>query len=288
MTRTGRLLLLAVAAAPLGAQGAAGTYGQELVERTVTRHPEALVVALYATPPKASGNVTVAANDGSTGKPPDETVLQVIRSGKPHFGPAGSGDRFDADVVLQDVSKRPIGALRIRFAWHKGSDRAGLRRKAEAIRNELRRRIAHLANLMDAYPVDASIPQRTFAQHLVDQALDRNPGILIVAIHAATPTNKDYPIIASNIGRIGKKADDDDMEVITTAKPRLEINESGDRFESEGALRNSSGQVIGAVGVVFPYQPGDDQQALHAKAEALRATWSRQLPNASRLLDTYP
>jgi hypothetical protein len=288
MRHLASVLLLAAAAAPLAGHGAARIYAQELVDRAAARHPQAVVLALHVTPPKTSTNVIIAAKGDSVGKPSSAADLQVIRSGKPRFGLDKTGNRFDAELVLRDVGLRPVGALEVGFDYKKGEDQAALRKQAEAIGEELRRRIAHAGNLMDTYPVDASIPTHTVAQHLVDQALDEDPGIIIIAIHVPTPTNKDYPIIASNIGRIGKKADADDMEVITTAKPRLEINESGDRFESEGPLRDSAGHVIGAAGVVFPYKEGDDKQALHAKAVALRDAWAKQTPDAASLLRPYP
>jgi len=52
-------------------------------------------------------------------------------------------------------------------------------------------------------------------------------------------------IIASNIGRIGKKADEDDMRVIETGKPNLEVNKKGDHFEVELVMQDQSGKTIG-------------------------------------------
>ena len=43
-------------------------------------------------------------------------------------------------------------------------------------------------------------------------------------------------IIASNIGRIGKKAVEDDLRVINTGKTNLEVNAKGDHFEVESAV----------------------------------------------------
>jgi hypothetical protein len=287
MNRTAALLMFVlVASAPTSA--AAKTYAQELVDRQIAKHPEVVVMAMHVTPPKASENIIIASNIGRIGKAADEDDLRVVNTGKPNLAVNKAGDRFEAELVLQDASLRPIGALGVVFPYKAGDDKIALQKKAEAIRDDLRRRISHAGNLMETYPFDASIPTATFAQHLVDQALDQNPEFVIVATHVATPTNKDYPIIASNIGRIGKKADEDDMEVIKTSKPKLEVNESGDRFESEGVLRDSGGHVIGAVGVVFPYKQGDDQQALHKKADALREAWAKQIPDATKLFEAYP
>ena len=281
-------LLLALSASSAWGEGASKIYAQYLVDEAIARHPNVVVIAMHVTPPKKSENVIIASNIGRIGKAADEDDLRVINTGQPNLAVNKAGDRFEAELVMQDASHRPVGALGVVFAYKAGDDKAALQKQAETVRDEISRRISHVANLMETYPVDASIPTRTFAQHLVDQALADHPDIIIVATHVQAPTNKDYPIIASNIGRIGKKADEDDMEVIKSGKPKLEVNESGDRFESEGVLLDSAGKVIGAVGVVFPYKSGDDQQALHQKAQALRDAWAKQIPSASKLFEAHP
>jgi hypothetical protein len=54
-----------------------------------------------------------------------------------------------------------------------------------------------------------------------DQELD-----IIVLVN----TTWDTAWIASNIGRIGKKADEDNLKVIETGEPILEVHISGKRF----------------------------------------------------------
>ncbi|MGH8121354.1 MAG: hypothetical protein ACREPT_01125 [Rudaea sp.] len=288
MIRTLGSILLAATALSSWAQEPPRIYAQELVDQAIAEHPDVVVLAMHVTPPKSSQNVIIASNIGRIGKAADDDDLRVVHTGKPNLAVNKAGDRFEAELVLQDASRRPIGALGVVFAYKAGDDKATLQKKAEGVRDELRRRISHVANLMETCPFDPSIPTHTFARHLVDQALNANPDIVIVAIHVSTPTNKEYPIIASNIGRIGKKADADDMDVIKTAKPKLEINDSGDRFESEGVLRDSAGDVLGAVGVVFPYKKGDDKQALHKRADELREAWAKQIPSVAKLLEAFP
>ena len=74
-----------------------------------------------------------------------------------------------------------------------------------------------------AFPLNAQLPVKSYGQELVDQVVARNPGLLVIVLHVSPPNVPNYPIIASNIGRIGKLADDDDMRVITTEKTNLEI-----------------------------------------------------------------
>ena len=65
-----------------------------------------------------------------------------------------------------------------------------------------------------------------FAQKLVDEALVKHPEVVIIAMHVTPPGKTDNVVIASNIGRYGKKADEDDMRVIDTGKSNLEINKA--------------------------------------------------------------
>ena len=126
----------------------------------------------------------------------------------------------------------------------------------------------------------------TWAQKLVDDTIAKHKEIVVMALHVASPTDPNYPIIASNIGRIGKKADEDDMRVVNTGKPNLEVNATGDRFEVELALRESKGKLIGAAGIVFNYKAGDNKQALRKKAEAIAKEMQAQITTKAKLFET--
>src|SRR5260370_30544760 len=102
---------------------------------------------------------------------------------------------------------------------------------------------------------DASAPKpNTFAQKLVDQELAKHSDIVILVFHVISKDGSDYPIIASNIGRYGKKADEDDLRGVHTGKPNLEVNAAGNHFEVEMALHDGSKKTIGAIAVVYNYK----------------------------------
>jgi len=92
-------------------------------------------------------------------------------------------------------------------------------------------------------------------------------------------------IIASNIGRIGKKADEDDMRVIDTGKSNLEVNKTGNHFEDELPLLDQAGNRIGAVGIVFDYKPGVDKGKLAKQAEKVRDEMAKQIPSKEKLFE---
>ena len=264
------LCLSGAMALPLHAQTPAKSYAQQLIDQAVAKHHEVLVLMMHVTPPDSTDNVVIASNIGRLGKKADDDDLGVIKTGVPKLEVNKTGDRFEVELPLRDASARTIGALGVVFPYKTGDDQAKLQKKAEEIRGELARRISHVANLVEPAQFDASVPTNTYAQKLVDEALDKHPEVLILAMHVTPPNSSQNVIIASNIGRIGKKADEDDLGVIKTGEPRLEVNTTGDRFEDELVLQNRSGKTIGALGVVFAYKEGDDKSKLQKKAEQIR------------------
>lgn len=118
------------------------------------------------------------------------------------------------------------------------------------------------------------------AQKLVDEALDKHPEVILMAIHGGAPK---YDIIASNFGRIGKLGDEDDLRCIRTKKNNLEVDKTGKHFEAEVPLKDKGGKTIGALGVVFNYKPGDDKTANEKIAVDIANQMAEQLPTAKSL-----
>jgi hypothetical protein len=133
---------------------------------------------------------------------------------------------------------------------------------------------------------DAAAKAHTYGQKLVDQALVKHPDIAILVFHVVSADGADYPIVASNIGRYGKKADEDDLRVIRTGKPNLEVNATGNHFEVEMQFHDTAKKVIGAIAVVYNYKNGDDKNALHKKAEQVRAEIEKQVSSAQKLSES--
>ncbi len=125
------------------------------------------------------------------------------------------------------------------------------------------------------YKMDAK-----FAQKLVDEALAKHPEVILLAIHAGAPK---YDIIASNFGRIGKLGDEDDLRVIMKGTKNLELNKTGTHFEDELPLKTRAGKRIGAIGVVFNYEPGDDKLALDKIAAEIQREMQAQITSSKTL-----
>jgi hypothetical protein len=126
---------------------------------------------------------------------------------------------------------------------------------------------------------------KLFAQKLVEDAMAKHPDLLIFVFHVTPPGQTTNVIVASNIGRIGKVADEDDLRVINSGKPNLELNSYGDHFEVEMAEKDASGKTIGALAAVFAYKQGDDKEKLHQKAEAILKEIEAQAPTKAKLFE---
>ena len=265
------------------APGGAGTYGQHLVDMALARHPDVVVMAMHVTPPKSPDNIIIASNIGRIGKKADEDDLSVINRGITKLEVNKTSDRFEVEAPLRDVSGDNIGALGIVFPYKVGDDQQKRAKEAELISKEIFRRISNVENLLQPYPFDPKVPSNTVAQKLLDAALDKHPEVQIMAFHVTPPGRKENIILASNIGRIGKVADEDDMDVVKNGKIHLEVNSTGKRFEVEIQLHDSAGKSIGALSTVFAYKAGDDQAALQKKGEQIRDELAKQIPSIAAI-----
>jgi hypothetical protein len=139
-----------------------------------------------------------------------------------------------------------------------------------------------------ALPLCAQIPVKNYGQELIDRVVAGNPDLLVAVMHVTPPKSADNVIIASNIGRIGKLGDEDDMRVINTGKPNLEVAHGAKRYEVELVLRDVAGETIGALGLVWPYKAGQDRAPFEKKANRIRDGLAKRILNIANLMDPFP
>ena len=261
------------------------SYAQHLVDQTLARHKDVLILAIHATTPKNADPEILASNIGRIGKHADDDDMRVVRDGETNLEVNTKLQRFEVELPLNDVSGVRIGALGVVFPLDATTDQKAKHAEAITIRNEISRRILKPANLVEPWPYDPHYGDDTYAQALVDGTLKAHPDIQVLALHVTPPDSNTNIILASNIGRIGKVADSDDMGVVTTGKPDMAVNAEGDRYEVQLALRDAGGRQIGAVSIVYGYKPGDDKAALAAKAQDIANELAHRIPSAAALFD---
>jgi hypothetical protein len=126
--------------------------------------------------------------------------------------------------------------------------------------------------------------KKIYAQKLLDETLAKHKDVVIMAMHVTPLGKTENVIIASNIGRIGKKADEDDMRVIETGKSNLEVNKKGDHFEVELVMQDQSGKTIGAVGIVFMNEKGKETE-FQKRAQQIRDEMKQKTPTLAKLFE---
>lgn len=266
----------AAAQAAATVRAATPNYAQYLVDSTAARHPELMQVEIHAvTPGTAAGSVIASRGGDRIGQPLDAGDLEAIRTGQISVQTNARGDQTVlARVPLLDIDRNVVGDVVFTFAYLPGSglDEDALKKAAQKIGDEMSRRILDPRSLTEPARLDARIPADSHAQALVDEALTRHPDVEILALHARFPASGGtaFPIVASNVGRIGKPADPADLDVIASGKPRVVPDPRGRRIEAKLPLRDASGATVGALAVVYAWKPGTSADAVYRRAEKIR------------------
>ncbi len=229
--------------------GLAASYGDTLLASEEARHPDLLSVKLDV----AGKNGPLAVRRGQTD--------------------AGWGANT---LALTDAMGNAIGTVTLRL-------RPGSTDTAGAIAADLARRIYTPDGLAEPDPFVAAGVRAPRAQALVDRMVDTHPGLVTLAMHVTVPGDSVNRIIASNFGRIGKAADDDDRHVFTDGATLREVTNAGRRVAVELPMHDRNGAVIGALSTSFLLAPGEDAAAAEVKAVKLRDDIARATLSLSAL-----
>ncbi|MGH8263072.1 MAG: hypothetical protein ACRETU_11055 [Steroidobacterales bacterium] len=126
----------------------------------------------------------------------------------------------------------------------------------------------------------------SYAQKLVNEVMAKHPELAVVGMHAPAPGRKESTMIASNLDRIGKADDEDDLAVANEHKTILAPNlKDPAKFEVAIPLKDASGKVIGSLSTVFKYKAGDDELKMHAAALAIRDALAKRIASAGALFE---
>jgi hypothetical protein len=132
----------------LPAQVARKIYAQKLVDEVTARHPDLVVFAMHVTAPGTETNTIIASNEATIiGKKSDADDLEAIHSPRPVTELSADKTRFEVLLPLEDRSGQKIGALVTVFRYKAGDNQRRLIARALHLRDQIRPRIASLAEL---------------------------------------------------------------------------------------------------------------------------------------------
>ncbi len=266
-------------------------YAQYLVDTTAARYPDLLQVDLHAAAPGAAATTIVAAKTPArVGRASDPDDAEVARTGHPRIEINRRGDQnVEVALPLFDIYRQIVGAVEFTFPYPAGTDEDALLAKAGQIRDEMSRRILDAKSLTDPARLDPRIEAHPYAQSLVDDTLARYPQLEVMTLRARTPRTGDaYVIVASNIGRIGKPADAEELAVLQTGKPGSEVDEKGRRVEWSLPLLDAAGDRVGILVLVFPYGLTTPMTALERQAQQIADELRARIPTSAALDQGYP
>lgn len=250
------------------------TYVQHQILTAKSRHPEIVQITVIGKVKDDKPPVVL----GSTA-----SVRDVLKAAEePAEGSAVVGPNFVVREPFLSSTGHRLGTIEIKFRNRPGGE-ARFTKVAHEVQADIARATLSAKNAADPYPFDPNFGPNTYAQKLTERTLAAHPDIVVMMIHATPPGGKYNVVIGSNIGRFGKRADEDDMRVIEKGSTNLEVGGDNDRFETELPLLDRSGKRIGALGIVFSLKPGADKEALHRHGLSIRDEVARAIPNNAAL-----
>jgi TonB-dependent siderophore receptor len=266
-------------------------YAQYLVDTTAARYPDLLQIDVHAAAPGAATTTIVAAKTPErVGRASDADDADVARTGHARIEINRRGDQnVEVALPLFDIYRQTVGAVEFTFRYPPGTDQDALLAKAAQFRDEMSRRILDAKSLTDPARLDARIEAHPYAQSLVDDTLARHPELEVMTVRSRTPRTGDaYVIIASNIGRIGKPADPEELAVLQDGASHSEVDEKGRRVEWVLPLLDAAGARVGILVLVFPYGVTTPSASLARQAEQIAAELRARIPTAAALDQGYP
>ena len=254
------------------------TYVQHQVEAAKTRHSEITSIIVTGLRDKTKDNVILGSTAGAA-----SVFRKVPLAEADEAAPSKDGHHFVVHEAFLSSSNHRLGTLEVTFAYRAGQPTTKLLAIAKTVQTDLKLATLSAKNAIDPYPYDPGYSPDTRAQALTEQMVAAHPDLIVMMIHSTPPGKLKNVVIGSNIGRLGKEADEDDLRVIEHGSTNLEVGGDEDRFETELPLLDSKGTRIGALGLVFAFHPGDDKEAIHAHGLAIRDELARSIPDSKAL-----
>jgi iron complex outermembrane receptor protein len=125
---------------------------------------------------------------------------------------------------------------------------------------------------------------KIFAQKLVETAVAKHPELSGVEMSATPPGGHNCLTIASTETKdLGEKCDEDEFTAMRTGKPFAEKEEDG--FDITVPLHDATGKLIGAVGMDFKPEPGQQETGVIEQATRITRELEKKIPSKAALFD---
>ena len=145
---------------------------------------------------------------------------------------------------------------------------------------------ASLAGILAGPPATASLGDGPYrhAQTLADRTVAGNPGMIDTIIHVSPTDGAKNIVIAAHLRKAnGEDSGEDDLGVMRTGAPLVEVQKDGVRVGVVVQLRDARKRPIGALGLMYRYTPGADVEAMVRRSFAVRDHLAAEIPSRDAL-----
>ena len=122
---------------------------------------------------------------------------------------------------------------------------------------------------------------KSLAQKLVETTQAKHPELDEVGISATTASGC-RGIASTDKSDIGEKCEKDDLAPMQTGKPFVEKEKDG--YDISVPLHDSTGKIIGTLGIGFKPAAGQTEASLTEQAQKIAAEMEAQIPSKAKLL----
>ncbi len=123
------------------------------------------------------------------------------------------------------------------------------------------------------------------AQALADDVVAQNSGMLDVIMHVSPAPDAKNIVVAAHLTKAnGEASGDDDIGVMNTGAPLVEVQKNGVRLGILVQMHDARHRTIGALGLMYSYKPGDDVEAAVRRSFAIRDALASRIRSREALV----
>lgn len=179
------------------------------------------------------------------------------------------------------------------FIWKLAGLRSGLADKGTLFQGKavpmMKRRIAVVCTVVMAagcLSMAGTAAEKTFAQRLVETTLAKHSELSGLELSSTAPgSSQCKTVAASNPHDLGEKCDKDELTAMKTGKPVAEQEtEKGEKvWDITSPLHDSSGKVVGTVGMEVKGTSGQTKESVQKLTDAIVKEMEQQISSKDAL-----
>jgi hypothetical protein len=127
---------------------------------------------------------------------------------------------------------------------------------------------------------------KIYAQKLVDQTIAKHPELRQIGLHSIPPNSSESMIIAINDPKkVGKKSDPDDLEVMKTGKPSVEIIDRKQVYDLGFPLLDRSGKIVGVAVMEIKLSAEKSKESALKRGKIIQEELRKEIPSKEKLFE---